>query len=161
MKRLAFFDEDRSHRYALWRTWGQGPECVFIGLNPSLANEEKDDPTIRRCINFAKEWGYGGLIMLNIFAAVTPYPSLLQAMVNPIGELNTRVIVRHCKKADIVVACWGGIAYGRDQADHILAMVLKERGEIHCLGVNKDGTPKHPLYLASSTKPRVWRKRIE
>jgi hypothetical protein len=64
MEKGAMFTPTREHRYVLWRRWGEGPAVNFIGLNPSTADEQEDDPTIRRCIGFARNWGYDALVTL-------------------------------------------------------------------------------------------------
>ena len=79
MRQGAQFTEDRQYRYALWRIWNEDkPLVMFIGLNPSTANEYKNDPTIRRVMRYAADWGYGGVYMMNLFAWVTPYPKELE-----------------------------------------------------------------------------------
>ena len=86
MEKGARFSESRTHRYALWRIWEKGaPMVMFVGLNPSTADETQDDPTIRRCIDFAKRWGYGGLYMLNIFAFRATNPKDMKAAADPVG----------------------------------------------------------------------------
>lgn len=85
----AILSEDRKYRYILSRTWDETkPTVLFIGLNPSTADENEDDPTIRRCIIFAKSWGYGGLIMANLFAFRTTNPQGLYSEKNPVGSEN-------------------------------------------------------------------------
>ncbi|MCB0280523.1 MAG: DUF1643 domain-containing protein, partial [Calditrichaeota bacterium] len=82
----ARFSRDRRYRYALWRTWADGNDSVlFIGLNPSQADEKENDPTIRRCISFAQDWGFSGCIVVNLFAYCTAYPGELKTIADPIG----------------------------------------------------------------------------
>lgn len=83
----ARFSACRNYRYALWRIWDiDKPLVMFIGLNPSTANETTDDPTIRRVVDFAFRWGYGGVYMMNLFAWVTPYPGELATSPDPLGD---------------------------------------------------------------------------
>jgi hypothetical protein len=137
-------------RYTLWRQWGDGEGiAAFIGLNPSTADECQDDPTVRRCINFARQWGYGGMVMLNIFAYRATDPKLMKAAKDPVGPLNDEVLRERCGAADVAVACWGthGAHQGR-AADVAGALV-----GLSCLGLTKAGHPKHPLYLRGDTEP--------
>ena len=145
----ATFSSCRAYRYSLSRIWDKKKKYVmFIGLNPSTANEETDDPTIRRCANYAKDWGYGGFMMVNLFAYRTTLPSNLKKVKYPIGSENDKYIVILSKKADITVAVWGnnGNLYGRDK------QVLDLIPSLMCLKINKSGQPAHPLYLTKNLK---------
>lgn len=153
LEKNAVFSECRIYRYALWRIWNVDlPKVMFIGLNPSTANEDTDDPTIRRVIRFAKDWGYGGVYMTNLFAIVSPYPEVLKTCEDPLGDNNDwlTTISGMCK--DIIFA-WGNFdVFGRDK--EIIAMFP----EAFCLGKNKNGTPKHPLYIAANTIPQLYKQ---
>ena len=145
----ATFSSCRTYRYSLSRIWDKKKKYVlFIGLNPSTANEEVDDPTIRRCINYAKDWGYGGFMMVNLFAYRTMLPSNLKKVKYPVGSKNDKYIVILSKKADITVAAWGnnGDFYSRDK--EVLSLVPS----LMCLKINKSGQPAHPLYLKKGLK---------
>lgn len=145
----AMFSPCRLYRYALWRDWNANPACVFIGLNPSTADETNDDPTIRRCIEFARSWGYGSICMLNLFAFRSTDPKAMLKASEPVGPDNDEVIREACSGAAVVVAAWGkrGQHMGRDRK--VLAMVR----DLKCLKVNQDGTPQHPLYLPATLTP--------
>ena len=150
----AAFSPDRLYRYALYRTWDEAkPRVMFIGLNPSTADESVDDPTIRRCRNYAFDWGYGGLIMGNLFALRATKPKVMMAHVAPIGPENNYWLERLAREAEIVVAAWGvsGSHLGRDK------VVLGFMPQMRHLGLTKAGAPKHPLYLKANTKPQIWR----
>ena len=145
----ATFSNCRKYRYSLSRIWDKKKKLVlFIGLNPSTANEEVDDPTIRRCVNYVQNWGYGGLIMVNLFAYRVTLPSGLKKVKYPIGEDNDKYIMTLSKKADITVAAWGnnGNLYGRDK------QVFDLISNLMCLKLNKSGQPAHPLYLKKNIK---------
>lgn len=144
----AIFSEDKKYRYALWRLWSIEPKIMFIGLNPSTANESENDPTIRRVIRFAKDWGYGGVFMMNLFAIVSSDPKVLLTCENPIGENDYWLSATQRKCKDIVFA-WGNFKEADKRSKEIIAMFDKAT----CLGLNKNGTPKHPLYIAANTKP--------
>src|SRR4051812_38069896 len=103
----AIFSSCRKYRYALYRIWDESkPLVMFIGLNPSTANESKNDPTIRRVITFAKQWGYGGVYMMNLFGLVSPYPKDLLNSVDPIGE-NDIYLKQMKEKCSDVIFAWG------------------------------------------------------
>ena len=145
----ATFSDCRKYRYALSRTWnGKKKTILFIGLNPSTANEKIDDPTIRRCINYAQNWGYGSLLMVNLFAYRATLPSELKNVKNPIGNDNDLHIIELSKKADIAVAAWGneGTLLNRDKE------VKKILPNLMCLKINKSGQPSHPLYQKKDLK---------
>ena len=145
----ATFSDCRKYRYGLSRTWnGKKKTILFIGLNPSTANEKIDDPTIRRCINYAQNWGYGSLLMVNLFAYRATLPSELKNVKNPIGNDNDLQIIELSKKADIAVAAWGneGTLLNRDKE------VKKILPNLMCLKINKSGQPSHPLYQKKNLK---------
>ena len=145
----ATFSDCRKYRYGLSRTWnGKKKTILFIGLNPSTANEKIDDPTIRRCINYAQNWGYGSLLMVNLFAYRATIPSELKNVKNPIGNDNDLHIIELLKKADIAVAAWGneGTLLNRDKE------VKKILPNLMCLKINKSGQPSHPLYQKNDLK---------
>lgn len=145
----AVISPDRLYRYALSRQWeGGGPVALIIGLNPSTADATKDDNTIRRCIRFATNWGYGSLWVGNLFAYRTKDPVTMKAAENPIGPDNNKWLSRLSGDADLVVAAWGnhGSYQGRDK--EVLALL----GDMMCFGLTKLGQPKHPLYLPYNTK---------
>lgn len=139
----------RLYRYELWRRWSDAAACVFVGLNPSTADETNDDPTIRKCVGYAKRWGYGSLCMVNLFAFRATLPKDMLAADDPIGPDNDATLKRLAADAGIVIAAWGndGGHLGRDKA--VMAMLP----ELHCLKQNKDGSPAHPLYLRGDAMP--------
>ena len=145
----ATFSSCRTYRYSLSRIWDKKKKYVlFIGLNPSTADEEADDPTVRRCVNYAKNWGYGGFMMVNLFAYRTTLSSNLTTVKYPVGIDNDKYIVTLSKKADINVAAWGnnGNLYSRDK--QVLSLVPS----LMCLKINRSGQPAHPLYLKKGLK---------
>ncbi len=149
MNKGAVFSEDRAYRYLLWRIWDERkPYALFIGLNPSTADRNRDDPTIRRCGGFASSWGYGGFYMGNLFGLVTTDPLFLKVSSDPIGD-NDDYLIPTALEAGIVIAAWGCFkeVNGRDQD------VMQKISLLHHLGLTKDGYPRHPLYLRSDTKP--------
>ena len=151
MNTSAEFSACRTYRYALWRVWeGTKPLAMFIGLNPSTADEVENDPTVNRCINFAKDWGrYGGLCMTNLFAYQEKDRRKMKLHSEPIGPDNDKWLIKLAREAGIVVAAWGndGVHLGRSQS------VIKLIPNLHCLAKNQTGEPTHPLYLDGSLKP--------
>ena len=145
----AIFSDCRKYRYVLSRTWdGKKKTVLFIGLNPSTADEKIDDPTIRRCINYAQNWGYGSLLMVNLFAYRATIPTVLKNVKNPIGNDNDLHITELSKKVDLAVAAWGneGSLLNRDED------IKKIIPNLMCLKINKSGQPAHPLYQKKDLK---------
>ena len=150
----ALFSPCRRYRYALWREWIDGAGTVnFIGLNPSTADEVQDDPTIRRCVGYAKAWGFQRLCMLNLFAFRATDPKDMMAADDPIGPDNDAVLAKQVGRND-TVAAWGvgGWYRGRGQFIHDMYPQLK------ILRLTKSGHPAHPLYLPASLRPVEWKK---
>lgn len=153
MKSDAKFSECRQYRYALWRLWDESkPYVMFVGLNPSTADETTDDPTINRCIDFAKSWGYGGLCMTNLFAYRSTDPANLRTTQDPIGPDNDNWLKELAKNAGVVVAAWGndGAYLGRSKE------VTSTIKNLKCLKINKTGEPAHPLYQPGTAKLIVF-----
>ncbi len=146
----AEFSECKKYRYMLWRIWDKDkPLIMFVGLNPSTANQVSDDPTIRRVKRFASDWGYGGVYMMNCFPYVSTNPENLRE--NGKDELNDRCLKMVGKKCEKIIFAWGSFdivkEMGRDKE-------LKEMfPNAEALIINQDGSPRHPLYVKSNTKP--------
>lgn len=171
----AVFDETRRYRYSLWRRWGFD-ECEmfpmpearnrdaklrmhisFIGLNPSTADQSINDPTVSRCVRFAKEWGFRSMSMLNLFAFRAADPKVMKADSEPIGgENNGRCIQWFAENSGLVIAAWGnhGSYLGRSKS---VKSTLRACGLVHHLGLTKAMEPRHPLYLRSDTQPTLWK----
>ena len=140
----------RKCRYALWRTWDDSkPYVMIVGLNPSTADEATDDPTLTKCIKFAKYWGYGGVCMANLFAFRATEPSDMMASSDPVGLENDSWLSKLSKDAGIVVAAWGNDGSHLCRSSAMKAMLPN----LHCIKMNKSGEPAHPLYLRSSLVP--------
>lgn len=153
IKRWADLSVCREYRYALWREWaGCKGYVLFICLNPSTADESKDDPTSKRCIAFAKAWGYSGMCIANLFAYRATNPMDMKLAPDPVGPDNDHFLRTWASQSQLVVAAWGahGSFKGRDK--HVKHML----GHMSCLHVTKDGHPGHPLYLPAALKPVRW-----
>ena len=142
----AILSQDRKYRYALWRRWDyNAPYCLFVGLNPSTANEYEDDPTIRRCKRFASDWGYGAVVMANLFALRATDPKVMMSHREPIGIDNDVWLQDLARSAELIVCAWGTKG-GHLHRDRHVASILAAH-EVHCLGTTKDEHPRHPLYI--------------
>lgn len=150
MNKGAKFSDCGNYRYQLWRIWDESrPLVQLIGLNPSTANAETDDPTIRRITTLVAQNGYGGFYMTNIFAFISSNPDALLEVDDPQGDNDlwlkaTRVLVKD------IVLCYGSFK----QVEYLVQPQFHHKlfeGAL-CFGKNKNGSPKHPLYLKSNTK---------
>jgi len=152
-KKGGVLSECQTYRYRLWRIWDEvKPKVMFIMLNPSTADADIDDPTIRRCIGFAKSWGFGGLYVGNLFAYRSTQPNGLLEPDDAVGIDNNYHLQEMSKECEIAICAWGN--------SPILSKIkpkhepLKYVGiPLHYIELSKNGTPKHPLYLKSELKP--------
>lgn len=148
----AYFTEDELYRPLLSRTWRAPLVYVMaIGLNPSTADANTDDPTIRKLIWFTtRSHLYSGFMMTNICDYRSTDPrALLQPDIKPRSEENLDFIFKTAKRASLVVACWGAIDPKlRSYADDVIETVKRTKQTLHCFGKTKDGHPRHPLYLS-------------
>jgi len=160
-QRGAVFSPCERWRYALWNVWSghEDPRIIaYVGLNPSTADEMKDDPTIRRCRGFAEKWGWDGMVMLNAFAFRSTDPKGLKTIDDPVGAETDLWLARLGQSCGVVVACWGvHCDLNRERA--VCGAIGRK---MRCFGRTKDGKPKHPLYLpGSSTLIQYWSGRFE
>lgn len=149
LKSDAVFSPCGKYRYVLRRIWDEQPPVVFIGLNPSVADAEKDDPTIRRCVGFARDWGYGGLVMLNLFALRSTNPDeLYDVGIDPVGPENDDYILTY---AHDTIAAWGTHGSLLNRGEEVLWKLQLLGRKVLCLGKTAGGSPRHPLYLKKTT----------
>lgn len=147
LKTEAHFSKCNNYRYALWRTWDDAkPFVMIIGLNPSMT---EDNPTITRCANFAKAWGFGGVCVANLFAYRAAVPREMLVASDPVGKENDAWLAKLSEKAGLVVAAWGNDG-GFLKRSHQVTSLLSD---LHCIQINKSGEPAHPLYLKASLMP--------
>lgn len=148
------------HRWDLFRIWDYTkPLRVWMMLNPSTADETDNDPTVERVEIRNIDDGYGGLVVLNIFALCSTDPKALYTHTDPVGGHNDIMIQHWLSKLDVrqVVCAWG--AHGRhlDRGDRVMKLIRSLGLRPHVLKFNKDGTPIHPLYVSYAIKPAaVW-----
>jgi hypothetical protein len=129
-------------------------------LNPSTANAEKFDPTVRRCFGYACDWGFGSMEVVNLFAFRSTYPEQLTKADDPVGPENDAVIIRAINESDLVVAAWGihGKLHGRNLKVQRLIEGIKD---LHCIGTTMAGAPLHPLHQRKSLKPVLFNNERE
>lgn len=156
----AVLSDDRRYRYSLHRIWNAEKELVmFVGLNPSTADERVDDMTTRRCMRFARDWGYGGLVLTNLYAWRATHPDELRTVEEPIGgTLNDSTIDREARRAAFVVAAWGASLPpgGQQRADDVRARLEFDGLDLRVLALAASGAPRHPLYMRASCIPIPW-----
>ena len=163
----AAFSACGRYRWWLWRQWHrERPLLLFVGLNPSRADGARDDATLRRLVGFARQWDYGSLLVLNLFARISPSPALLRRAADPVGA-ETDAWLQRALTGTVAAAGgsigvpaavwlgWGnrGTWLGRDR--QVLAL-LGSRAPLLCLGLTRQGQPRHPLYAPAGTNPQAW-----
>lgn len=150
-----FIGDGETRRPALWRIWDFTKPALFsVGLNPSTAGEDKNDPTIWREICFALSWGYGGLFKGNLFDQVTPYPEELE--IGRDQSENDQALREMRKKTPDVLVSWGHFGdMASARVEEVLALLGKP---VYCLGKTKDGWPRHPLYMLADTKMKLYER---
>lgn len=158
MKRNAVISPCGAYRYSLSRAWSEehSGAVLWIMLNPSTADGEHDDATVRRCISFSREWGYGGMEVVNLFAYRSTDPSAIPEFYpHAVGPENDAAIASAVGRASIVIAAWGAHPFANLRSRVVTDMVTASR-PVHCIGQTKDGRPRHPLYVRSSRRPEVY-----
>jgi hypothetical protein len=144
-----------AYRYRLERLWDEEKDKVaFLMLNPSTADASQDDPTIRRCIGFAKSWGFGGLIVGNLFALRSTDPRALYDHPDPVGPDNNNHLRAIARCAETVICAWGTHGALHDRGRKV-AELLDDRN-LAALKLTANGHPGHPLYVAASTQPKAY-----
>jgi hypothetical protein len=148
--RNAIISADGKYRYQLSRIWDEKkPNILFIMLNPSTADADVDDPTIRRVMNFSKSWGYGGVFVGNLYAFRSTDPKALRHTDDPVGEDNIEHIKELIGVTERVVYAWGN----NQKAPEWLSSLVDTP---YCIDISKKGVPKHPLYLKSELHPKLY-----
>lgn len=160
MRRSAAFSPCRRYRYTLWRNWSgvantASRYVMFVALNPSTADEVRDDPTIRRCIAFARSWGYDSVCITNLFALRATDPRNLLAHAAPVGDRNDGYLRRISRRAALIVAAWGAHGVHRGRCAQVQALLPN----LHYLRITQTGEPGHPLYLPRTLQPKLLERR--
>lgn len=157
-ERGALLSDDGLYRYDLWRQWngGAGRQVLWVMLNPSTADADLDDPTIRRCVSFSSAWGFNRLHVVNLFALRSTDPkALVTAGVDPIGPFNDDHIKYAAEDADLIVCAWGTKGGLLNRAAKVTQSLCAF--DLHALDITKEGHPKHPLYVRGDTAPVLYR----
>ena len=150
MKKAAILSEDNLYRYQLSRIWDESkPLILFIMLNPSTADADVDDPTIRRVIRFTTSWGYGGVYVANLYAFRSTDPKALKHTDDPVGKENVSYITHLIGMASKVIYAWGN---NQKEPSWLSELVQTP----YCIDLSKNGIPKHPLYLKSELIPKMY-----
>jgi hypothetical protein len=149
----ALFSRCRRWRYLLWRRWGEGPTANFLMLNPSTADEVKLDPTCARARAYAEAWGFGALIVTNIFGWRATDPAALRRVRDPVGSGNDAAIVRAAQEADLVVCAWGNHGMYRSRSNEVRGLLRDVK--LHGLHTTGLGEPAHPLYLKKTLTAKL------
>lgn len=154
----AMFSPCKQFRYVLWRTLTEGTNVGSFGmiaLNPSTADHRQNDPTVTRCINRARDLGYGKFWMLNLFAFRATDPKDMKAAIEPVGIENDEMIRKTVAECSMVVCAWGSHGKYQGRADAVLKLLSDV--DLYALKLTKSGQPQHPLYLPNNLKPTLWR----
>ncbi len=146
LRGTAMFSADRAYRYVLTRRWGDGPVMTFIGLNPSTADADTDDPTVRRLVGFARREDCGSVCVVNLFALRATDPRALRASPDPVGPGND-AFLRERTQAAYVVAAWGAHGALDGRAAEVRALLADV--PLLCFARTASGEPRHPLYVRS------------
>lgn len=154
LRSTARFDPSRRYRYTLIRTWNADlPRACFCMLNPSTADVDRDDPTVAHCGRLARNWGYGSLEVVNIFALRATDPRRLYAAQDPVGPGTDRAIFAAARRCAIFVAAWGNHGAHLTRGPQLLTRLRAGGVSLHCLAVTSQGHPRHPLYTRSTIQP--------
>jgi hypothetical protein len=143
------------YRWTLSREWDPQKQWVgWVMLNPSTADAAQDDPTIRRCIGFARAWGFGGLAVRNLFALRATDPAVLIGHPDPVGAGNVPRILDLIEVCPLIVVAWGALAKPfHAHAQFVLSELTKRGAKPMCLALTADGWPRHPLYVRKDVVP--------
>ena len=154
----ATFSACRCWRYLLWRRWdAEKPVANFLMLNPSTADEHQLDPSCTRARDFAERWGYGALIVTNLFAWRATDPDDMKRAADPVGRSNNQAILRSARRSGVVVCAWGNHGSHLGRAATVGADLRRAGVPLHALRITAEGQPSHPLYLRGSLRPVPWK----
>lgn len=158
MKSGAIFSKNRKHRLGLWRIWdATRGHVLYIGLNPSTAGAKENDATINKLIHFTKRFDLGGFYIVNLFSVICTDSSKLMQQPKLNSSVADIYIEHYAKKCDSVVYMYGRKGKGNElRIKQIDKLLLNKFDCVYCFGINKDLTPKHPLYLPSNTALELY-----
>ena len=157
LERDAVISDCGLYRYLLRRAWDyERPRLLWVMLNPSTADAEVDDATIRSCTRLCRSWGYGSFEVVNLFGFRATDPAALAAAANPMGERNDIVAEAAVGRCDVAVAAWGAHPMAQRRARQMADLIRRQRPMVYCVGTTKAGAPKHPLYIKTGTPLVEW-----
>lgn len=152
MYKSAVISDCGTFRYLLSRVWDDSdPKALIVMLNPSTADAEIDDPTIKSCIRLLNYLGFGGFEVVNLFAFRATNPRELEDALDPIGQVNDSYILEAADRCNEIVCAWGASQIALRRASLVYGMLSIKRLVLHCFGTNVVNRPKHPLYLRTGT----------
>ncbi len=158
LERDAVISDCGQYRYLLRRTWDHDRmRALFVMLNPSTADADIDDPTIRSCARLCRSWGYGSFEVVNLFGWRASDPKELAKADDPVGPKNDGIADAAISRCDVAICAWGAHAMAERRASAMINLIGANRPAAFCLGQTKGGSPKHPLYLKTGTMPEVFR----
>lgn len=153
----ASFSRCRRWRTLLWRRWDAArPAANFLMLNPSTADELQLDPSCTRARIYAERWGFGALIVTNLFAWRATDPVDMKSARDPVGRGNDAAILAAAREAKLLVCAWGNHGAHLRRSHKVVSLLRAARIDLHVLKMNGGGEPAHPLYLRGSLEPQVW-----
>lgn len=151
----AIFSDCGRYRYLLRRTWDQAkPRALFVMLNPSTANANRDDPTIRSCVRLVKALGYGSVEVVNLFGLISADPGELLKASDPIGPGNEHAVQAAVTRCAVVILAWGAFQIAAERSQFFCEWIRAVQPQ--CFGKTKAGAPKHPLYIKTGTPLEVF-----
>jgi hypothetical protein len=158
MEKDALISDCQKYRYWLSRCWDKNKKsCLFIMLNPSTADDKIDDPTIKKCVFYAKKFGYGSMFVVNLFAYRATDRSILKKAEEPVGKNNDKIILQFAEKADSIITGWGNDGKYLNRSENIVKLLESRGHKLFCLKLNKSKEPCHPLYVKNSVlKPIAY-----
>jgi hypothetical protein len=156
--REATLSADRRYRYTLLRRWGPKEGGVgWIMLNPSTADAEVDDPTIRRCMVFTQRLGFDAMLVVNLFALRATDPDEVYQAEDPTGPENGLWVRKACHQSKLLIAAWGAVPKKMKRGVEAVVKIIENEGyRLKCLGKTRNGQPRHPLYLRSDAPLMDW-----
>lgn len=156
----ALYSDCGAYRYRLTRVWNAAaPHALFVMLNPSTADERRNDPTVGRCETRARRAGFGGVTIGNLFAFRATRPADLRRAAAPVGPDNDRTLAEAARRADLVLCAWGVHGAHLGRGPEVARLLAATGRRLHHLGLTRDGHPRHPLYLCYEVVPEPWADR--
>lgn len=150
----AVLSDDEAYRYLLWRVWDPDkPTLTYVMCNPSVGRGTANDRTLDRCDSFARAWGYGSVVVGNLFARRTPNPAKIADYDDPVGPENDRFLEAVADEAETVVVAWGGIGGRTGRVSDVVGLL---GDDLYAIRENEDGTPRHPLYAEADAELTRW-----